>query len=208
MANCVVASHFFFLFRTWEENYQALLLYKKEHGDCLVPHKYDKDRVLSKWICHLRENYHAGQLPKDRVEALEAVGEFVGEPYICNHIQYGTSPLRFVRRSGFIWSPHEEKWNKSYLRLVEFWKENGHSKVPTNYPPDIALGKWVSRQREDMSGGYISGELGLSCEISSKTQICLTASLPNNKQNKGVKRCDTHLLAYERLQGMPLLMND
>ena len=116
--------------RTWEENYTALLVFKSEEGHANVPHKYPKDRTLAKWCCHLRENYHSGQLAKDRIDALESIG--------------------------FVWSPHEAKWNKSYARLVDYWKANGHSKVPTVYKPDPALGKWVSRQREDYSGGYIS----------------------------------------------------
>ena len=34
----------------WEEMYQRLVRYKAEHGDCLVPRKYEKDPKLSTWV--------------------------------------------------------------------------------------------------------------------------------------------------------------
>lgn len=34
----------------WEEMYQRLARYKEEHGDCLVPRKYERDPKLSTWV--------------------------------------------------------------------------------------------------------------------------------------------------------------
>lgn len=34
----------------WEEMYQRLVRYKEEHGDCLVPRKYERDAKLSTWV--------------------------------------------------------------------------------------------------------------------------------------------------------------
>lgn len=34
----------------WEEMYQRLVQFKQEHGDCLVPRKYERDPKLSTWV--------------------------------------------------------------------------------------------------------------------------------------------------------------
>jgi hypothetical protein len=34
----------------WEEMYQRLVRYKEEHGECLVPRKYEADPKLSSWV--------------------------------------------------------------------------------------------------------------------------------------------------------------
>lgn len=34
----------------WEEMYQRLVRYKEEHGECLVPRKYEADPKLSTWV--------------------------------------------------------------------------------------------------------------------------------------------------------------
>ena len=62
-----------------------MLLYKAEHGTSDVPHHYAKDRILGKWVSHLRENYSAGRLSEERIQLMNAVGEslryaFVQDP--------------------------------------------------------------------------------------------------------------------------------
>jgi hypothetical protein len=40
-----------------------------------------------------------------------------------------------------------ESWNSRIKELLQYREENGHCLVPTKYPPNRALGVWVSTQR-------------------------------------------------------------
>jgi Helicase associated domain len=107
--------------RNWDENYAELLTFKAMHGHCDVPLNHKTDRILAKWVAHLRESSNQSQLSKERRDALLAIG--------------------------FSFSPHEQKWNEMFDRLTGFKQSEGHCKVPTNWKPDRKLGKWVMRQR-------------------------------------------------------------
>ncbi|MDA7624104.1 Helicase associated domain protein [Akkermansiaceae bacterium] len=60
----------------WETQFKKLLNYKKEHGDCLVPYKYDKK--LANWIGFQRTRWKKGTLSPDRIKRLNEIG-FVWE---------------------------------------------------------------------------------------------------------------------------------
>jgi hypothetical protein len=36
--------------RNWNESFQALVDYKKQHGNCNVPNRYKEDRALGQWV--------------------------------------------------------------------------------------------------------------------------------------------------------------
>ena len=36
--------------RRWEDRFQRLQVYKRKHGDCLVPAKYEEDPQLGNWL--------------------------------------------------------------------------------------------------------------------------------------------------------------
>jgi hypothetical protein len=59
----------------WEEMFQALLAYAREHGHSCVPFNYGRhgDR-LGRWVWRLRASYRRGRLPADRIQRLEAMG--------------------------------------------------------------------------------------------------------------------------------------
>lgn len=95
----------------------------------MVPNRYKEDRVLGKWVSHLREYYTSNQLSEERIKALEAIG--------------------------FVWNPHLARWNASFERLKAYKEKFGDCRVPTFFKDDKALGKWVARQREDANDGVI-----------------------------------------------------
>ncbi len=109
----------------WEEMYQALVDYRKEHGDCNVPHNYANNQQLAHWVANQRVNYRRRQLPKDKTARLKALG--------------------------FIWNPREEKyearWEDMYKELARFHEEHGHCNVPSLYGENRELGIWVNNQR-------------------------------------------------------------
>lgn len=43
--------------------------------------------------------------------------------------------------------PCDDLWNFMFGKLQGYFKQNGHSRVPHNYSPDLSLGQWVSTQR-------------------------------------------------------------
>ena len=58
----------------WEERYQELVVYKQEHGDCLVPKVYPENQQLAGWVGTQRQSYRKDKLSQDRVKRLEGIG--------------------------------------------------------------------------------------------------------------------------------------
>lgn len=111
----------------WEEMYQRLVLYKQEHGDCLVPNRYKPDKQLGSWVSTQRRNYCKGKgMSPDRIDRLEALG--------------------------FVWrttDPRATPWMERFKQLAAFYEEHGHSVVPVMYGPNKPLANWVSAQRQE-----------------------------------------------------------
>lgn len=58
--------------------------------------------------------------------------------------------IRALDELGFCWEHKTDIWALRYQELLDFVKENGHSIVPSAYPPDPKLAKlanWVKCQR-------------------------------------------------------------
>jgi hypothetical protein len=59
----------------WEDMYQRLLKYKEQHGNCLVPRKYEQDPKLATWVETQRvlwnRDYRKQETPTPPPEALE-----------------------------------------------------------------------------------------------------------------------------------------
>jgi hypothetical protein len=114
----------------WEDGVSELLIYKKIHGNLLVPGKYENPETgfkLGKWVLNARRKYST--LDKLKVSELESI-------------------------SGWQWevraSQNEIAWNKGFNEFKKFVTDHGHGLVEINYctPGDAyKLGSWVSRQR-------------------------------------------------------------
>ena len=49
---------------------------------------------------------------------------------------------------GWVWNPHEARWQRSFEALERFVKREGHARVPDSHSEgDIKLGGWVMTQR-------------------------------------------------------------
>jgi predicted helicase len=106
----------------WERHFVALKLFKKENGHCDVPTKYEVSGLkLGDWIT---QNRRPERMTPERKERLEALG--------------------------FIWSSQEANWERHFVALKIFKKENGHCDVPPNYVvDDKKLGYWVATNRNN-----------------------------------------------------------
>jgi len=48
---------------------------------------------------------------------------------------------------GFSWNKYDDTWMKRYEDLVKYYEHHGNTLVPTLYPANQALAKWVTDQR-------------------------------------------------------------
>lgn len=116
--------------RSWQERFDELVAFRKEHGHCNVPQRYKNNLALAEWVVNQRYQYkkvnfgNSSYLTPERIEILEKLG--------------------------FEWSPghkFSKLWPQRFEELLEFKKENGHCNVPYSYKPNEALGLWVVYQR-------------------------------------------------------------
>lgn len=134
--------------RTWSESFALLVAFKEEvrlllfcaaalrfnrlinffssffqHNHCNVPFYYNQDRNLGDWVSKQRKN--RAELSSEQRDLLDGIG------------------FDFV-------STQERIWNEKFARLQAFFRQNGHSNVPSNYKDDhdTDLTNWVAKQRQ------------------------------------------------------------
>mmetsp|Transcript_30278 Transcript_30278/g.46428 ORF Transcript_30278/g.46428 Transcript_30278/m.46428 type:complete len:484 (+) Transcript_30278:127-1578(+) len=131
----------------WDANFQKLILYEKEHQDCLVPQNYACDPPLGRWVHQQRVKLRQNNLSHSRKEKLDSIG--------------------------FTWSQAKEAWLIMYDRLVDYKAANDNCMVPRAFESDPKLGKWVNNQRHrrhkiSQERQHMLTTLGFSWDILSK----------------------------------------
>ena len=118
----------------WNKMYKLAEEYYNEHGDLLVPNKYQtkSGEKLGWWIYTTRKAYKTGDLLSDKIEKLEAIG--------------------------MVWDASINKEEKWYKLAVEYHNENGDLLVPQNYKTKSGekLGIWISIVRAAYKNGDLS----------------------------------------------------
>jgi hypothetical protein len=104
---------------TWDDMYEELARYHKNHGSTLVPSRIN--RSLAKWTQQQRKDCLEERLHADKVEKLE--------------------------RLGFDWNPEDIDWNAMVARLANFKNKYNSTLVPKAFDEDPPLGYWVITQR-------------------------------------------------------------
>jgi hypothetical protein len=89
----------------WQSNYEHLLSYKKENGNCNVPRR---EGNLGLWVKHQRKLFNCDRMTIERIDLLEEIG--------------------------FVWDPLDETWQNNYKELEEFQHLHGHVNVPKEDP--------------------------------------------------------------------------
>mmetsp|Transcript_2659 Transcript_2659/g.3932 ORF Transcript_2659/g.3932 Transcript_2659/m.3932 type:complete len:367 (+) Transcript_2659:92-1192(+) len=111
----------------WQERFDELIEFRKQHKNCLVPHTYPANPELARWVKRQRYQYTLFNQNKkasiniDRIKILDDVG--------------------------FVWDSHEATWQERLAALREFKHEHGHCEVPSKYQPNPQLATWVKCQR-------------------------------------------------------------
>ena len=108
---------------SWNFSFGLLRLYKKRHGDCLVPlrAKTDDGFRLGSWVSHQRMN--KDQLTSEKRQRLDDLG--------------------------FVWDPLAEDWDQGFRGLQAYKEQFGNCLVPARYKTGkgFRLGSWVNMQR-------------------------------------------------------------
>lgn len=110
----------------WERGYTRLKEYKRKHGDCRVPQKYDCEDgfSLGSWVSSQRTGKKNGWLNSRKINLLDELG--------------------------FVWDRNKDKWENGYEHLVAYKEShNGDVRVPKGYESEdgFQLGNWVKEQR-------------------------------------------------------------
>jgi len=154
----------------WEQMYQELVSFKKQHGHCSVPFLTPK---LGNWVQTQRRQCK----DSDRVKNLNRLGfiwnvkvDLWNEKFeelkkfkrANGHLKVPTNnvlgkwvskqrlrctdPIRRGKLDsiGFIWDVLENQFQDKYNELVEYKKRHGHCEVPFKYGP---LGLWCNDLR-------------------------------------------------------------
>jgi superfamily II DNA or RNA helicase len=119
--------------RKWERGLAALREFHASNGHAQVPRGYRAASGLSlaTWINNKRTAYRAGQLPPDRVTALEYLG--------------------------VIWDPHVQDWRDGLADCQEWLAAHGHLDIPGKAQGTRirALGAWAARRRAEYHAGTL-----------------------------------------------------
>ena len=113
--------------KLWMEQFEQLILFKKHHGHCLVPHTFPENPILARWVKRQRYQYKlkmsgkVSTITEGRIQKLESIG--------------------------FVWDSHASTWIKRFQDLRDFREKHGHCNVPHNYSLDPELATWVKCQR-------------------------------------------------------------
>jgi hypothetical protein len=115
----------------WQQFYAALLDYRKQYGDCRVPVKWPQNPWLGAFVHRMRTAKKRNLLTKAQVRELDQIG--------------------------FIWSiTPRYSWEQHVRDLETFKKKHKHCDVPKTYPPNPALGHWVSHMRQQKRLGTLA----------------------------------------------------
>jgi dsDNA-binding SOS-regulon protein len=124
----------------WDEMFDRLRAYKKEHNNCNVPRFYDKDERLALWVVRQRQEL------KNNKQLLTSIRND------------GTTRKQLLDDIGFAWklrdrlvtNPDSAEWDRKYDVLQLYKAQYGHCNVPREWKEDEELAKWAVRQRHEL----------------------------------------------------------
>jgi hypothetical protein len=111
----------------WTQRFKELCDFCKSHGHCQVPHTYQTNPALARWVKRQRYQYKLRFERKASTMTQERVA--------------------FLEKIGFVWDSHVAAWEERKAELLDYRAQYGHCNVPSNYSPNRQLAVWVKRQR-------------------------------------------------------------
>ena len=120
----------------WESDFGHLLSFVEREGHARVPQNHvEREFKLGSWVNSQRQSYRRARLSKLRASRLEQL-------------------------PGWVWDPHEARWETGFMSLEGFVRREGHARVPQDRLDEngFRLGAWVRRQRADRNAGRLAPE--------------------------------------------------
>eukprot|EP00593_Proboscia_inermis_P012965 CAMPEP_0171303802 /NCGR_PEP_ID=MMETSP0816-20121228/13402_1 /TAXON_ID=420281 /ORGANISM="Proboscia inermis, Strain CCAP1064/1" /LENGTH=221 /DNA_ID=CAMNT_0011783357 /DNA_START=141 /DNA_END=806 /DNA_ORIENTATION=+ len=109
--------------------FQQLKNFHAKTGHCLVPQNYSENPKLGRWVDTQRQ--HCKRCSEGKTSSMS------------------TKHIIALESLGFTWSINKHgEWNDSYKELKLYHAEFGNCMVPTTYPLNPKLGRWVNNQRQ------------------------------------------------------------
>lgn len=114
--------------KKWLLRFRELQAYRKEHGNCLVPAKYEVNPKLGYWVNNQRQQHRLKKKGKPSLITQDRIDKLTVE--------------------GFVWDINSQKSFEERLEeLKEYKAQFGDCLVPSNYEENPQLGPWVMNQR-------------------------------------------------------------
>ncbi len=108
----------------WEEKFNELKKFKKNHGNCDVPGEYSENQSLASWVIAQRARYRRNSLEQERINKLDSIG--------------------------FDWNPRDKTdflWQQKFEELQNFKRSHGHCEVHNVDQGNQSLVRWMTKQR-------------------------------------------------------------
>ena len=116
----------------WNLNYDSLVKFHKQHGHTMVSRSDQENQKLSMWVVDQRRQMKLWKEGKQTTMTKER--------------------QKLLDDLDFTWQiRNKTNWDIRFYELVEFKEKNGTTVVPQHFKENKALGKWVAKQREQVS---------------------------------------------------------
>ncbi len=113
----------------WQSLYNDLKTYYSKHKHSNIPVIFKENPALGKWCFKQRQNYRNDILKADKIKLLEEIE--------------------------FVWFPQDKSFEKNLELLINFYRDNGHFKVPSNKQFQ-QLTNWFNAQKRHFRKGTLS----------------------------------------------------
>jgi hypothetical protein len=134
--------------RKWNDMFDRLKRFRKQHGHTRVPQKYAENPQLGTWITNQQGAHRNRKLSPEREEKLESIGfEWLRDE-------------RLVWKEGRPLGKTDDLWSRKFNELKAFQLEYGHTLVPPKHKvlddegdDEYDLSMWANKQRRSFREG-------------------------------------------------------
>ena len=106
----------------WDQKLTELIEFRAANGHTLVPHTYDPNPQLARWVKRQRRQYKLMQTGKTSTMTPERVA--------------------ILEEAGFVWDSHEVSWREKVQELIQYREKHGDCLVPSSYRENPQLATW------------------------------------------------------------------
>ena len=123
----------------WQQRYEELKDYQRNHGHCNVPATYEDNPTLAKWVITQRISQRKELLTAEREKKLDDIG-------FAWRLRGSSAGSSSAAAAAAATTPMV-RWQQRFEELEAYKRMNGHCNVPVAYEDNPALGQWVATQR-------------------------------------------------------------